>query len=499
MLSTKEKQELFELLEEKENRKIKKDYYLYVQKTHNDYIKCKHGEYISNVINDALDKREAMLRGDIPTENQYLMFSLPPRHGKSWHITETLPSYTMSKYDNFKVILTAYSSTLAFDFADANAKKIKEHNIFGVSVVKNNQERLTLDNGSECVKAGILGGITGKGANLLIIDDPIKTAEEARSEVHRRKVWREWEMSLSTRLEEAAIVIVIMTRWHEDDLCGRLLNKEYAEPLNWKVINLPIEAEENDVLGREVGQPLWAERYGYDFIKERKRYPESFNALYQGRPTSQEGNMLKRESWQFYEYRDEFINTLPTLILSVDASFKGTNRSDNVSIQVWGKKKAFYYLVHEKTERMTFTATIQNIVNILKRYPRISSKYVEDKANGSAIIDVLNIKIGGFIPVRADMSTGGKVARVSAIEPWITSKNVFLPRGAAFTHDFIEECAAFPNGAHDDRVDAMSQALNQLIYAFGDIDKPTHNIDDFFTKKDPKDEFYDDFIEYGFD
>ena len=159
----------------------------------------------------------------------------------------------MTKYDKFKVILTAYSSTLAHDFATENVKKIEQYNLFDVKVTANNQERTFTDNGSMCVKAGILGGITGKGAHLLIIDDPIKTAEEARSDNQRDKIWKEWISSLSTRLEQAAIVIIIMTRWHEDDLIGRLLSHEYAKPLPWKVINMPLECDsEDDVIGREI-------------------------------------------------------------------------------------------------------------------------------------------------------------------------------------------------------------------------------------------------------
>lgn len=404
-----------------------------------------------------------MLRGYIQQENQYIMISMPPRHGKSMTITETLPSYFMGKYPKSKVILTAYSSTLANDFAKVNSRKMEEHNLFSVKVLTDNQDRMELSNGSMCVKAGILGGITGKGANLMIIDDPIKTAEEARSEVHREKVWKEWTMSLSTRFEPPTIIILIMTRWHEDDLAGRLLNPEYGEVLPWQVVNLPLEAETNDVLNRQPGEPLWADRYGYEFIRERKQYPESFNALYQGRPSSEEGNILKRDAWKYYDNRIEFIETLPTMIMSIDASFKDTDNSDNCSIQIWGKKLANYYMVDNVTRRMNFTVAIQTIVNLLQKYPKIGAKYVEDKANGTAIINVLNQKVGGFVAVKADASTGGKVARVHAIEPWITSGNVFLPR-EPWTHDFVEECASFPNGAHDDQVDAMSQALNKLIY-----------------------------------
>jgi predicted phage terminase large subunit-like protein len=454
---------------ELKKRRATENYLEYVKYTNADFKELKHSVFLCNTIDEALKKRERMLLGEIPQENQYIMVSMPPRHGKSMTITETLPGYFMCRYPKSKVILTAYSSTLANDFSKANSRKIEENNVYNVKVQTDNQDRTEYSNGSICVKAGILGGITGKGANLMIIDDPIKTSEEARSEVHRQKVWKEWESSLSTRFEPPTIVILIMTRWHEDDIAGRLLNPEYGEVLPWKVINLPLEAEKNDILGRQQGEPLWAERYGYDFIKERRQYPESFNALYQGRPSSEEGNIFKRESWKYYEYSREFINSLPVLIMSVDASFKDTATSAKCSIQVWGKREADYYKVDNKTALMGFTATIQAIKNMLAKYPKISAKLIEDKANGSAIIEVLNKQIGGFVPIKADTSTGGKVARAHAVEPFVTSGNVHLPRGQSWVHDYVEEMASFPNGAYADQVDASTQALHRLIYYYAGI------------------------------
>jgi len=451
-------------------KKAKRSYYEYVQYVNDGYEYTRHGEYICNIIDDAINNRDAMLRGDMDKRTQYIMLSMPPRHGKSYMVTETLPSYFLSKYDGSKAILTAYSSTLAYDFARSNREKITEHNLFNIEVLSDNQDRMYLSNKSVMVKAGILGGITGKGGNLLIIDDPIKTDEEASSQNQRDKIWKEWISSLSTRLEKCAIVILIMTRWHEDDLAGRLLNKELAKPLDWLVINLPLEAEENDILGRNVGEPLWEKEYGYDFIEERKRYPNSFNSLYQGRPTSEEGNIIKRESWQFYEARDSFTNTLPIVIMTVDATFKDSKDTDKVSIQVWGKKGSNAYMIDNITRRLNFTATLKTIENLLKRYPNIGAKFVEDKANGSAIIDVMNRRIGGFVPVNADRGTGGKVSRVHAIEPFITSGNVFLPR-VEWTQGFIEECSSFPNGRYDDQVDAMAMALNKLYFYYADISR----------------------------
>lgn len=445
----------------------KNDYYSYVKYTHEDYVYNKHGEYISNIIDEAIKKRDSMIKGDIPTETQYIMLSMPPRHGKSMHLSETLPSYVMGKYPKFKVIMTAYSSTLAHDFAKANSRKYLEHNVFNVKVTADNQDRMSLDNGSEMIKAGILGGITGKGAHLLIIDDPIKTSEEARSQVHRDKIWKEWVSSLSTRLEIAPIVIVIMTRWHEDDLCGRLLNPEYGQPLPWKVINLPLEAEENDLLGRLPGEPLWPERYGYDFIEVRKRYPEDFNALYQGRPVAQEGNMIKKEWFEdkWYTPTPQFISQLPIVCMSVDATFKDTSKSDKVAIGIWGKLDNNFYWIDEINTRMDFLGTLQAIRNFKEMYPQIGYIFIEDKANGSAIINVLSREFAGIVPVNP---LGGKEARVQAVLPFLTA-NVYIPRNKAFVSSSMQEWYAFPFGAHDDSVDEMSQAISQLIHYYGKI------------------------------
>ncbi len=478
-MNLKDKQLLARALLEKEKRQARKDYYSYVKYTHEDYLYNKHGEFISNTIDDAISKRDAMIKGDIPITTQYIMLSIPPRHGKSMHISETLPSYVMGKYPKFKVIMTAYSSTLAHDFAKSNSNKYKERNVFNVNVTADNQDRMTLDNGSEMIKAGILGGITGKGAHLLIIDDPIKTSEEARSQVHRDKIWKEWVSSLSTRLEIAPIVIVIMTRWHEDDLCGRLLNPEYGEPLPWNVINLPLEAEEDDLLGRQPGEPLWPERYGYDFIEVRKRYPEDFNALYQGRPVAVEGNMIKKEWFEdkWYTPTPQFISQLPIVCMSVDATFKDTSKSDKVAIGVWGKLDNNFYWIDEINARMDFLGTLQAIRNFKEMYPQIGYTFIEDKANGSAIINVLSKEISGIVPVNP---LGGKESRVQAVLPFLTA-NVYIPRNKAFVSSSMQEWYAFPFGAHDDSIDEMSQAISQLIYYYGAKRKEIEpNNDDYY-------------------
>jgi predicted phage terminase large subunit-like protein len=447
----------------------KKSYLDYVVYTHEGrYKKVPHTEFIGDIIQTAIDKKKRMRNGEIPTTNQYIALNMPPRHSKSMTITESLPSYYLGHFPEDRIIEISYNDTFARKFGKKNKEKVKQFgkDLFNIEIAKDSSahDEWTLDNNiGGMISRGVLAGITGQGADLMIIDDPIKNREEADSETHREKIWEEWIDSFSSRLHPGAIVILILTRWHEDDLQGRLLNAEYGEPLNWQVYNFPLEAEENDILGREVGDPLWPERYGKDFIEERKRYLSSFNALYQGRPTSQEGNILKRDWWKYYDKLPHIV----TKIMSVDATFKDEADNDFVAIQVWGKTGPNMYLIDNLKARMNFPTTLQAIRNMKQKHPDTSTILVEDKANGPAIIAMLHKEMGGIIPVKPE---GGKVARVNAISPHIESGNVFIPRQAEWLHDFTEECASFPKGKHDDQVDAMSQALNRFIYYYAELD-----------------------------
>lgn len=476
-------------LESVKQELARRNYYEYVKYTHRgQYQDIRHGQYIADMLQQAIENRQQMIAGELESKKQLYIFSIPPRHSKSMTITETYPSYFLGKFPHDRVILTSYGDDLAKRFSKKNIQKVNEYGMALFDIGLDSSTRSTTDwdiagTRGGCISRGIMAGVTGQGADLLIIDDPIKTREEANSEVYREKVWLEWVDSLSTRLHPMAIVIVIMTRWHEDDLVGRLLNSEYAEVMDWTVVNLPLEAEEGDLLGREINEPLWPERYGYEFIEERKKYPQSFNALFQGRPTSQEGNILKRGWWRYYDV----LPRIQKKILSIDASFKDTQTSDFVSIQVWGKTEADIYMIDNLTARMDFVTTIQAIQNVLNKHKDIGAKFVEDKANGSAIISVLNRKLGGFIPVKVDAGTGGKIARVESVTPWIEAGNVYLPRQSEWTHDFVEECASFPNAKHDDQVDAMSQGLSKLIYFAAEIPQP--NKRDEFLYRDNQDTY----------
>jgi predicted phage terminase large subunit-like protein len=392
---------------------------------------------------------------------EILVLSTPPQHGKSMTVTETLPSWINGKWPDWRVIMASYNDDSATKFGRRNRRKVEEYGgeIFGIRLEKaSDREYEIADHRGGVISRGIMSGITGNPAEVIIIDDPVKNRQEADSETYRDRMWDEWQNSIKTRLQAGGKVILIQTRWHEDDLAGRIIQREQ----NVEVINIPCEAEANDPLGRMPGEALFPEiGKGNAWLAEFKQgYTEgtrAWNALFQGRPSAEEGNILKREWWRKY-------TALPSplyKIISVDAAFKDEATSDYVAIEAWGKHNADSYLLDLVRARMDFPATVRAIRAMCANHPTKACVLVEDKANGSAIIQVLRREIPGMIPVQP---IGGKIARVNAIAGYVESGNVWVPEFAPYTDMFIDECAAFPNGANDDMVDSMSQALNRLYF-----------------------------------
>jgi predicted phage terminase large subunit-like protein len=409
-------------------------------------------------------------------EIKRLIVTMPPRHGKSEVISKKYPAWHVGNNPEDEIINASYSLDLSRDFSRIARDTIIEHqNIFNQQIAKDNQsaERWTLEGHRGGVTAAGVGGpITGKGAKIAIIDDPIKNAEEADSQVIRDKIWEWYRTTLYTRLTPDGRIIIVMTRWHEDDLVGRLLNPKINEKVNeWTVINFPAIAEGNDILGRHKGEALWPQ-YGFNINKLAQIKTDigsrAWNALYQQRPTAEEGNLIHRSWWKYYEALPDMIQT----IMSVDAAFKDGDKNDYVAIQVWGKREANIYLIDSLNEHMDFPTTLNAITTMKSKYKKCNMVLIEDKANGSAIIQMLQRKILGIIPVNPE---GGKVARVNAVSPAIEAGNVWLPMNKPFTMDFVNQCSSFSNAEDDDMVDAMSQALNRFIYFQAELPpKPVH-------------------------
>jgi|LSQX01.2.fsa_nt_gb predicted phage terminase large subunit-like protein len=403
-----------------------------------------------------------------------LMIWMPPQHGKSMMITETFPSYYLGKNPDSRAMIGSYNDNFAQKFGRKNRDKIAEfgEEIFGISLSKEKNSAASWDiagHAGGMISVGIGGAATGEGAHLLIIDDPIKNREEANSKTMRDKVHEEYRSTFKTRVRPGGAIIIVMTRWHEDDLCGRLLNPEYGEPDDWEIIRLPAEAEVDDLLGRAEGDSLWPEGgFTSEWLAQQKAAVGSYAyaGLYQQRPSPAEGGIIRRSWFKFYKQPP---STIGTQAQSWDCTFKDGDNNDFVAGHVWGKQGADFFLLDRVHGRMGITETMQAIRTLSAKHPKARAKYVEDAANGPAVIELLKKKVPGLIPVRPE---GGKIVRAQAVSPYIEAGNVYLPDPsiAPWVHDFIEECANFPNGAHDDDVDAMSQAIIQLA------DKQAHSV-----------------------
>ena len=418
---------------------------------------------------DLCERVQAFL--EKPTDKAYeiMIISTPPQHGKSTTLTETLCAWYLMRNPDHCVIQVSYGDDLAERFGKRNLEKVKEFGyIFGVEVdpkKATSREFQIKDHKGRMISKGIGSGLTGHSGHLIVIDDPIKNREQADSERTRESIWDEFEHSILSRTQAGSKIILIMTRWHEDDLAGRILENM---PEVTTYVNYECECEsENDPLGRKIGEPLcpeigkgekWLESFKKTYTNESGM--RAWEALFQGHPTIAEGNILKKEWWNYYDPAKE--PKYDQMVMSVDATFKDGERNDFVAISVWGKKENKIYLVKMINEHLNFTATLHKIRLLKAHYPRIGAIYVEDAANGQAIIQTLSHEILGIIAVPPDKS---KEARVNAVSFVIEAGNVYLPEGDPMTYKFVEQCAKFPNDKHDDMVDSMSMALYKLAYS----------------------------------
>lgn len=411
------------------------------------------------------------------TGNAYdiLVIESPPQHGKSMTLTEALASWCLGKFPDWRIILASYNDETAERFARRNKEKVRAHGeaLFGIKIgrIDRSTEFELEGRAGRLISRGIKAGITGNPANLIIVDDPIKNRQEADSPTTRQQIWGEWLNSLKTRLYAGAKVVVIMTPWHEDDMAARLL----ATEKNIRLVRLPVEAELDDPLGRKEGEPLcpeigkdkaWLEQFKDAYMNDPEGGPRAWSALYMCNPRVEGGNLVKREWWKYYD-PDE-VQAFGTEIISVDASFKGGEDNDFVAIEVWAKLGNDYYCRYVMNRHLDFPQTLEAILAIKSMYPRARAVLVEDKANGSAIISVLQ-KSMFCIAVNPK---GGKVSRVNAVSAAIESGHVYLPKGAPWVAGFVDQFTAFPAGRNDDMVDSATQALSYMIYSCGDVALP---------------------------
>lgn len=442
------------------------------RRDYEEYLSYTHGKrFRKTALSSFLAKKlQDFLETDTGHAYDILLIETPPQHGKSTTVTETLPSWYLGNHPDHHVIVAGYSEDFSERFCRRNREKLQQFgaDLFGVTMGKVNRacEFELADHTGRMIARGLLSGITGNPAELLIVDDPIKSRQEADSPTIRDRIWEEWQNSLKSRFAAGAKVIVIMTPWHEDDLAGRILQQE----IHVQLLRLPVQAQEGDPLGRPVGAPLcpelgkgetWLKDFKRAYLSDPKGGARAWAALYLCSPRAEDGNLVRRSWWKRYDPRKT--PSFGTRIISVDAAFKGEESNDFVAITVWGKAEHDYYLLDCLNRHLDFPGTLRAIRAMAAVHPEAKAVLIEDKANGPAIIQTLQKELF-CIPVTPK---GGKVARVHAVSSAIESGHVYVPSGLPWTEEFLDQWTAFPSGKHDDMVDSASQALSYLLTANG--------------------------------
>jgi len=388
-----------------------------------------------------------------------LMIFCPPRHGKSAMTTIRYPVWRLAREPELTIIIGAYNQTLANRFS-RQARKIAATQMTLDPERTAVEEWLTVQGGG--VRAvGVGGGITGTGAKLIMIDDPVKSREEAESAAFRDRVWDWYTDDLYTRREPGAACVLIQTRWHEDDLAGRILASDDGP--NWTVVNLPALADVGDPLHREQGAALWPDRYDVAALEQIRSVlgTYSFSALYQQRPTPPGGGMFQREWF-------DIVGAAPAQATRVRAWDRAATEKDgDYTVGLLMAKDADNVFYIEDVVRGQFSdlaaekIIAQTAAIDAARYANVTTWLEQEPGSSGKVVSQITIRVLAGYNVKAERSTGDKSTRAMPFAAQCEARNVKLVKGA-WNGALLEELSSFPYGAHDDQIDAGSLAFNKL-------------------------------------
>jgi predicted phage terminase large subunit-like protein len=414
---------------------------------------------------DALDKVE---RGEI----KRLMIFMPPRHGKSETVSRKFPAYYLGKHPNENVILTSYGYILAKSFSRATRDLMESRRFKAIYPVRTAHDARSVNDWDIAgarggfLAAGVGGATTGYGADLFIIDDPIKNKEEADSEIIREKHWDWYRSVVLTRLEPNAKLVLMMTRWHQQDLAGKILAqaREDGELDEWTIINFPAIAEENDSLGRKVGEVLWSFRYPTDVLKSIRTKVGSriWFALFQGQPQDPETQIFKREWFKWYRE----IPIEHTRHGGIDTATSLQTSADYMSlVDVVKDWEGYLYLDDVFLDKLSVYAFAKhvNAAHAAKNYKRIK---LESNNAGDAvkqrIVEVgREPKTGSHPPVESVVTSTDKVVRANEWAHLVENGTLKFKLGNKKVAQLVEHLVNFDGKGSDidDDVDASGFAV----------------------------------------
>lgn len=446
-----------------------------------DFTNYTKPDFIEGWFNRIIAKELQQFYFDVMAGKQpRLIIQAPPRSGKSELFSRRFPAWAFGQNPNLQIIAASYSTDLAsrmnrdvqriidseeyqgvFPETTLNGKNIAT--VSGQSL-RNSEIFEIVGHAGAYRSAGVGAGITGMGADIGIIDDPVKDAKEANSQTIRDAVWDWYTTTFYTRLSPKSGILLGMTRWHEDDLAGRLLREMDNDGDQWRIVSFPAIAECDEEYRLE-GEALHPERYDLERLTKIKKAvgSQAWNALYQQRPSSKGGDIIKGAWFKRYSV----LPRMKRIIITADTAQKTKQHNDYSVLLVAGvgHDGGVYVLdlIRGKWEAPELEQKVSDVWNKYRSMP-VHKVYVEDKSSGTSLIQ--NIQRKQRIPIEGVQVDTDKYTRVLGVQGYIESGYIYLPNDAEWIEDFIKECEAFTatdSHKHDDQVDAMVMAITELM------------------------------------
>jgi len=408
-----------------------------------------------------LDNLAAIERGDIDR----LMVLMPPGSAKSTYVSTLFPPWYLARHPDHAIVAASHTAELAERFGRRVRNIINEHSAtLGLELASDIQaaNQSETKEGGEYFAVGVLGAVTGRRADIVIIDDPVKSRLEADSETVRERVWEWWKADLLTRLKPGAKIVLVMTRWHEDDLGGRLLAEMAAGGRRWEVLRLPMEAEADDPLGRAPGDPLWPEWFTDDMRTDAKRDARTWSALYQQRPAPDTGTYFDRD-W----LRPS--NSIPRredmrIYGASDYAVTANDGDWTVHVIIGVDPDGRLWLLDLWRNQTASDQWIESFCDLVRQWRPIgwAEEQGQIKAGVGPFLDRRMRERGAFVARRPFPTRGDKAVRAQSIRGRIALDGLHYLASAPWRAEFEAELMSFPAGRHDDQVDALG-LVGQLL------------------------------------